>query len=51
MKKEYGNDLKVFVNKGNFGYPNERKHIIDANWWRKWCDYTGFDTTSSDLKE
>ena len=44
MKKIYGIDLKVFANKGNEGCPNEKKYIIDAKWWRKWCDYTGFET-------
>eukprot|EP00347_Sterkiella_histriomuscorum_P024398 403331254 len=43
MKKEYGNDLKIFVNKADFGFPNERKYIIESKWWRKWCDYTGFE--------
>jgi hypothetical protein len=19
----------------------EKKYLIDARWWRKWCDYTG----------
>ncbi len=23
--------------------PNQRKFIIDAKWWRRWCDYTGFN--------
>ena len=43
MKRTYGKDLKVFANKGDQGFPNERKYIIDAKWWRNWCDYTGFE--------
>jgi hypothetical protein len=43
MKKEYGQDLKIFANKADAGFPNERKYILDAKWWRKWCDYTGFE--------
>lgn len=43
MKREYGEDAKVFMNKGDQGFPNERKYIIDAKWWRQWCDYTEFD--------
>ena len=31
------------MNKGDQGFPNERKYIVDAKWWRKWCDYTSFD--------
>lgn len=46
MKKEYGEDLKIFANKGSSGIPNERKYILDARWWRKWCDYTGFEVGS-----
>ena len=43
MQKIYGEDLKMFVNKGDAGHTNERKYIIDARWWRKWCDYTGLE--------
>lgn len=43
MKDEYGPDLKIFVNRGEVGFLNEKKYIIDAKWWRKWCDYTSFD--------
>ena len=43
MKKQYGENLKEYVNKGSTGHPNEKKYIIDAKWWRKWCDFTGFD--------
>lgn len=43
MLKEYGPNLKIFANKGNCGFPNERKFIIESKWWRKWCDYTGFE--------
>ena len=44
MKRTYGMNVKVLVNKGDQGVPNERKYIIDAKWWRKWCDYTGFES-------
>ena len=43
MKRIYGQDIKLFVNKGNYGATNERKFIVDAKWWRKWCDFTGFE--------
>jgi hypothetical protein len=43
MRNDYGSELSVYANKANFGYPNERKFIIDAKWWSKWCDYTSFD--------
>jgi hypothetical protein len=32
------------MDKGNYGVPNEKKYIIDSKWWRKWCDYTDFET-------
>jgi hypothetical protein len=51
MKKEYGTDLKLFVNQADSGFPNERKYIISAKWWRKWCDYTGFEAITSDSCE
>ena len=47
MRRQYGQDLKIFVNKGGIGVPNERKYIIDAKWWRKWCDYTGFEVNDN----
>jgi len=37
-----GPDAELAVNKADWGYPNERKYIIDAKWWQQWCDYTGF---------
>lgn len=43
MKRAYGRDLKIFANKGDQGFPNERKYIVEGKWWRKWCDYTGFE--------
>ena len=47
MRKEYGPDLKVFTNRGDEGFPNERKFIIESKWWNKWCDYTGFEMIQS----
>ena len=36
-------ESKILINKGDRGLANQRKYIIDAKWWRKWCDYTGFN--------
>lgn len=44
MRRDYGSDINVFVNRGNQGHTNERKYIINAKWWQKWCDYIGFET-------
>lgn len=49
MKKDYGPNLKVFVNKGDAGFPNERKFILESKWWRKWCDYTGFEAIDNEV--
>lgn len=46
MKREYGPDIKIYTNRGEWGFPNERKYIVDAKWWRNWCDYTGFEISS-----
>jgi hypothetical protein len=43
MKKEYGESLELFANRANFGSPYQKKYIIDAKWWRNWCDYTSFE--------
>lgn len=51
MRKEYGPDLKVFANRADIGYPNERKYIIDAKWWQKWCDYTDFEIIDDERQE
>ena len=44
MKKDYGSNIDVFMNRANFGYVGQKKYLIDAKWWRKWCDYTSFET-------
>ena len=43
MKNEQGEDIQVFINKADKGFPNEKKYIIDAKWWRSWCDFAGFE--------
>lgn len=32
----------AFVNQANLGQISEKKFIIHASWWRKWCDYVNF---------
>mmetsp|Transcript_1619 Transcript_1619/g.1554 ORF Transcript_1619/g.1554 Transcript_1619/m.1554 type:complete len:328 (+) Transcript_1619:1112-2095(+) len=51
MKRGQGPNLNVFTNKGDQGFINERKYIIDAKWWQRWCDYTGFETTTHETME
>ena len=46
MKKEYGLNIEMYANKANKGYPHQKKYIVEAKWWRKWCDYTGFELVS-----
>jgi hypothetical protein len=43
MKTEYGSEIEIYAHKANYGVPYQKKFIIDAKWWRKWCDYTGFE--------
>ena len=45
MMKEYGPKISTFTNKADYGFPNEKKFLIDAKWWQKWCDFTSFETT------
>ena len=30
------------MNKADRGVAHQRKYLIDAKWWRAWCDFTGF---------
>jgi hypothetical protein len=46
MQKIYGIDYD-YVNKENRGRLNDKKYIIDAKWWRKWCDITGYGQIDS----
>ena len=43
MKKEHGDDIQMYANKANHGSPYQIKFVIDAKWWRNWCDYTSFE--------
>jgi len=43
LRQENGSDSKILINKGDRGVPNQRKFIIAAKWWRRWCDFTGFN--------
>jgi len=43
LLEENGSESKIVINKGDRGVANQRKFIIDAKWWRRWCDYTGFN--------
>lgn len=31
-----------FVNQANIGLIGDKKYVIEASWWRKWCDYVNF---------
>jgi hypothetical protein len=31
-----------FVNSANLGLVGDKKYVIEASWWRKWCDYVNF---------
>jgi hypothetical protein len=46
MRKEFGENLEIYANKANHGMPYQKKYIIDAKWWRKWCDYTSFEMST-----
>lgn len=43
--------MKMLVNKGDWGSPHQRKFIINSKWWRKWCDYTGFQLIESQIEQ
>ena len=47
MKKDFGNNLDVFVNRANQGYIGQKKFLVDAKWWRKWCDYSSFEVVDN----
>lgn len=32
----------MYVNQSHIGLIGEKKFIINASWWRKWCDYANF---------
>lgn len=32
-----------FVLQANFGCLGDRKFLISASWWAKWCDYVNFN--------
>ncbi len=42
--KAYGikDKNQIFLNQSNVGYIGEKKYIISAQWWHKWCDYANF---------
>lgn len=31
-----------YVNHANIGLAGDQKYVIEASWWRKWCDYVNF---------
>ena len=31
-----------FVNQGDFGALGDKKFLIGASWWHRWCDYVNF---------
>ena len=48
MQRDHYNKNDNYANKGDKGYPGERKYIIDAKWWRNWCDFTEFDVLKTE---
>ena len=30
------------MNQASLGYVGEKKYLISAQWWRKWCDFANF---------
>ncbi|CDW89100.1 ubiquitin carboxyl-terminal hydrolase 32 [Stylonychia lemnae] len=41
MLKENG----TLNNKANSGKVGDKKYLVNALWWRQWCDYVNFDQT------
>lgn len=37
------NETGTLTNKANYGNIGEKKYLVSALWWRKWCDYVDFD--------
>lgn len=51
-KRLYADGLTVeniFSNQANVGLLGDKKYVIEASWWRKWCDYVNF-TQESDKR-
>ena len=38
-----------FLLQANFGCLGDRKFLIGASWWSKWCDYVNFTTDEHGL--
>lgn len=47
---EQKTDLNFCGNKANSGHPNDRKYILDARWWRNWCDFSGYEQFEQEPK-
>ena len=40
--QENNMDDRIIMNKADRGTAHQRKYLVDAKWWRAWCDFTGF---------
>ena len=48
--QENSGDERIIMNKADRGVTHQRKYLIDAKWWRKWCDYSGFNQVTDEPK-
>jgi hypothetical protein len=46
--KKAATPIKGVSNKND---PKFKRYLLDAKWWRKWCDYTNFDSSLLSLTE
>ena len=45
--QQLNQDPNPYFNQADFGVLDEKKFIIDAAWWRQWCDYVNFTPESN----
>ena len=38
----FGQRHNPFMNQANFGCLGDRKFLVSASWWSKWCDYVNY---------
>jgi hypothetical protein len=44
--EENDGDSTFLIKKADRGVPNQRKYLLDAKWWRRWCDFTGLQSNN-----
>ena len=42
LEREGIQTINPFINSADIGLLGDNKYILEAGWWRKWCDYVNF---------